>query len=84
MTHQEVLPSKIKILMVDDDEKLCRLVADYLEPMGYEVEAAHNGIQGLQMILKGDYQAVILDVMMPQIDGFEVLKRLREESDIPV
>ena len=53
----------MKILIVDDDQKLCRLVADYLEPMGYDVEAAHNGIQGLQMILEGDYQAVILDVM---------------------
>jgi two-component system response regulator CpxR len=84
MTHQEVLPSNMKILIVDDDKKLCRLVADYLEPMGYDVEAAHNGAQGLQMILEGDYHAVILDVMMPQMDGFEVLKRLREESDIPV
>ena len=84
MTHQEVLPSRMKILIVDDDKKLCRLVADYLEPMGYEVEAAHNGTQGLQMILEGNYHAVILDVMMPQMDGFEVLKRLRKESDIPV
>ena len=42
----------MKILIVDDDKKLCRLVADYLEPMGYEVEAAHNGAQGLQMILE--------------------------------
>ncbi len=74
----------MKILIVDDDKKLCRLVADYLEPMGYDVDAAHNGSQGLEMILKGDYEAVILDVMMPQMDGFEVLKRLRKESDIPV
>ena len=74
----------MKILIVDDDRKLCRLVADYLEPMGYAVEAAHNGAQGLQMIEEGDYHAVILDVMMPQMDGFEVLKRLRRESDIPV
>ena len=84
MTHQEIEPSNMKILIVDDDKKLCRLVADYLEPMGYTVEAAHNGAQGLGMILEGDYHAVILDVMMPQIDGFEVLKRLRKESDIPV
>ena len=74
----------MKILIVDDDKKLCQLVADYLEPMGYEVEKEHNGAQGLQMILEGDYHAVILDVMMPQMDGFEVLKRLRKESDIPV
>ncbi len=74
----------MKILIVDDDKKLCRLVADYLEPMGYETAVAHNGAQGLQMIREGDYQAVILDVMMPGMDGFEVLKRLRNESDIPV
>jgi len=84
MSHQEIEPSKMKILIVDDDKKLCRLVADYLEPMGYEVAAAHNGTQGLQMIIEGDYHALILDVMMPQMDGFEVLKRLRKESDIPV
>jgi len=84
MTHQEIVPSKKKILIVDDDRKLCRLVADYLEPMGYDVEAAHNGLQGLQMIREGEYHTVILDVMMPQMDGFEVLKRLRKESDIPV
>jgi two-component system response regulator CpxR len=74
----------MKILMIDDDRKLCRLVADYLEPMGYSVEAAYNGVQGLQMFNAGTYQAVILDVMMPQIDGFEVLKQLRRESAIPV
>jgi len=76
--------SATKILIVDDDKKLCRLIADYLEPMGYDVEAAHDGWQGLDMILKGDYHAVILDVMMPKMDGFEVLKKLRETSDIPV
>lgn len=84
MTHKEIVPSKMKILIIDDDKKLCQLVADYLEPMGYDVEASHNGTQGLQMILEGDYHAVILDVMMPGMDGFEVLKRLRKESDIPV
>jgi two-component system response regulator CpxR len=74
----------MKIIIVDDDRKLCRLVADYLKPMGYEIDAAHNGPRGLEMIFKGNYQAVILDVMMPQMDGFEVLKLLRKESDIPV
>ena len=84
MANQETEPTKMKILIVDDDKKLCRLVADYLEPMGYAIEAAHNGPQGLEMVLEGNYHAVILDVMMPKMDGFEVLKRLRRESDIPV
>ena len=77
MPQQEGQSSPIKILMVDDDKKLCRLVSDYLGPMGYAVDAAHNGAKGLEMILSGAYRAVILDVMMPEMDGFEVLKRLR-------
>ncbi|WP_417910562.1 response regulator transcription factor [Candidatus Electronema sp. PJ] len=74
----------MKILMIDDDQKLCRLVADYLEPMGYKVEVAYTGTQGLEMFRAGAYHAVILDVMLPRMDGFEVLKQLRQESGIPV
>ena len=74
----------MKILMIDDDRKLCRLVGDYLEPMGYEVEAAHNGPDGLELLRQREYQAVILDVMLPQMDGFEVLKQLRQVSTVPV
>lgn len=70
--------------MIDDDTKLCNLVADYLEPMGYRVDTAHDGIEGLAQLDKGEYQAVILDVMMPRMDGFETLKKIRESSDIPV
>ena len=84
MTRQETASPNTKILIVDDDQKLCRLVADYLEPMGYDVDSAHDGEQGLAMALQGAYRAVILDVMMPEMDGFEVLKRLRRESDEPV
>jgi DNA-binding response OmpR family regulator len=84
MTRQAIEPSNMKILMIDDDKKLCQLVADYLEPMGYEVASANDGVSGLEMARKGDFHAVILDVMMPQMDGFEVLKRLRRESDIPI
>jgi DNA-binding response OmpR family regulator len=84
MENQESSPSKINVLIVDDDKKLCRLVKDYLEPMGYDVDAAHTGSHGLEKVLAGDFHVVILDVMMPEMDGFEVLKRLRKESDIPV
>ena len=79
--------SNMKILIVDDDKRLCGLVADYLEPMGYAVKIAHNGPEGLKMILEGDFHAVILDVMMPQMSGFEVCRRLRnspETKDLPV
>ena len=73
-----------KLLLVDDDLKLCRLICGYLEPMGYSVSTAHNGTEGLAMALAGEYDAMILDVMLPQLDGFEVLKRLRAHSNLPV
>ena len=75
-----------RVLLIDDDRKLCRLVADYLAPMGYEVVAAHSGPAGVERILDGeDFQAVILDVMLPGgLDGFEVLRRIRARSDVPV
>ena len=73
-----------RILLIDDDEKFCRLIADYLAPMGFALEAAHNGIEGLRLALEGDYQAVILDYMLPGLDGLEVLRQLRKTSSIPV
>jgi len=72
------------ILIVDDDRKLCRLIADYLAPMGYAIDMAHTGDQGLDMALTGNFDAMILDVMMPGMDGFEVLKALRRQSNLPV
>ncbi|MBU6402142.1 MAG: response regulator transcription factor [Verrucomicrobia bacterium] len=76
--------TKARLLVIDDDRKLCRLIADYLEPMGYAVETAHTGPEGLEKAAGGDYQAVILDVMLPGMDGFEVLKHLRRASEVPV
>ncbi|MFA7164275.1 MAG: response regulator transcription factor [Desulfoplanes sp.] len=86
MVNQESeISPHMHILMIDDDKKLCRLVTDYLKPMGYAVDAVHDGLQGLEKIRKGGtYHAVILDIMMPKMDGLEVLKRLREESTLPV
>jgi DNA-binding response OmpR family regulator len=70
--------------VIDDDRKLCRLIRDYLEPMGYAVEAAHTGPEGLERALASAWQAIILDVMLPGMDGFEVLKQLRRTSAVPV
>ena len=72
------------LLLVDDDLKLCRLVRQYLEPLGYTVSLAHNGEDGLQSALTNNFDAVILDIMMPKLDGFEVLRRLRAKSNVPV
>ncbi|MGD7651692.1 MAG: response regulator transcription factor [Verrucomicrobiales bacterium] len=75
---------KPRILVVDDDRKLAGLIRDYLEPLGYEVELRHDGNLGLAEALEGDYGAVILDVMMPGMDGINVLRELRKKSDVPV
>jgi two-component system response regulator CpxR len=73
-----------RILVIDDDVELCSLVAEYLEPEGFQVEAVYNGEQGLAKALTGDHRLVVLDVMLPGINGFEVLRRLRQTSKIPV
>ena len=76
--------SRLRILIVDDDRKLCRLIRDYLEPLGYEVVAAYTGPEGLEVALRDTFSAVILDVMLPGMNGFDVLRRLREKSNVPV
>jgi len=82
--NPESLPVEIKVLIIDDDIKLCRLIKDYLGPMGFDVDAAHSGAGGLKKALSGNFHVIILDVMLPEMDGFEILKQLRKESDIPV
>jgi two-component system response regulator CpxR len=72
------------ILMVDDDEGLCELVGEFLGREGYEVTAAHDGASGLGAALDGGFALVILDVMLPVLDGFTVLQRLRRQSNVPV
>jgi two-component system response regulator CpxR len=73
-----------KILIIDDDEELCDLVAEYLAVEGFETEAVHDGVTGLEKASAGGYDLVILDVMLPKMDGFAVLRKLRETSDLPV
>ncbi|MBK1827369.1 response regulator transcription factor [Haloferula rosea] len=72
------------LLVVDDDRKLCGLIRDYLSPLGWNVAMRHTGTEGLEEALTGNYEAVILDVMMPGMDGFDVLRELRKSSSIPV
>ena len=73
-----------RLLLVDDNPKLCRMVKEHLEPLGYEVSLAHTGTDGQEKALRGDFHAVILDVLLPGLDGFEVLKRLRAKSTVPI
>jgi two-component system response regulator CpxR len=72
------------ILLIDDDVELCSMLQDYLGRHGYSVGAVHNGEKGLERVLAGDFSIILLDVMLPGPDGFEVLRRLRAFSSISV
>ncbi len=73
-----------RLLMIDDDEKLTCLVCRYLTPHGFEVEAIHDGETGLDAARRGTHELVILDLMLPGLDGLEVCRRLRTFSRIPI
>ena len=73
-----------RVLVIDDDRELCWLIREYLAPLGYTVVAAHTGPEGLEQALRVSFDAIILDVMLPGLDGFEVLKRLRAQCAVPV
>src|SRR5215203_5519885 len=73
-----------KVLIIDDDEELCDLVSEYLTVEGFQTTAVHDGETGLDRALSGEYDLAILDVMLPKINGFDVLKNLREKSGLPV
>ena len=73
-----------RILVIDDDVALCELVREYLEPLGFELEFAHRGDLGSERALSGEHSIVVLDVMLPVLNGFEVLRKIRTESRIPV
>ncbi|MFM8534969.1 MAG: response regulator transcription factor [Acidimicrobiia bacterium] len=73
-----------RLLLVEDDEKFCRLLRDYLAPLGYDVEVTHDGRVGLVRAQTGGHSAVILDVMLPGMSGFDILRELRRTSHVPV
>jgi DNA-binding response OmpR family regulator len=72
------------LLVVDDDTELCQLLSEYLLPEGYDVEAVHSGMEGVERALSGEHALVVLDVMLPDVRGFEVLRQLRARSRMPV
>lgn len=76
--------SKRKILIVEDDQAIAELERDYLEVHGYEVTLRADGIQALEEALEHDYHLIILDIMLPGMDGFDILRRIRETKFIPV
>jgi two-component system, OmpR family, response regulator CpxR len=73
-----------RVLVVDDDVELCELVKEFLQPEGLQVEAVHNGNRGLERALSGEHALVVLDVMLPGMNGLDVLRKLRASSTVPV
>jgi two-component system response regulator CpxR len=72
------------ILLVDDDVELCRLMKEFFARQGYSVDCEHNGRDGLSRAMGNKYELVILDGMLPMLDGFEVLRQLRKRHSVPV
>ena len=70
--------------MIDDDTGLCELLSEYLTAQGFEIQSVHDGEQGLKLAQVNDYALILLDVMLPTLDGFEVLKQLRQTKLTPV
>ena len=73
-----------RVLVVDDDTYLTLMLSDYLKAEGFQVAAVHDAEAGVSQALSGDYDVVILDVMMPRLSGTEALRRIRADSAIPI
>ncbi len=72
------------ILLIDDDMTLCALLKEYLADEGFNLETCHEGVSGSELALSQKHDLIILDVMLPGCNGFEVLKKIRKQSDVPV
>jgi two-component system response regulator CpxR len=74
----------MRILLIDDDVELCGLLTEFLKREGFTLECEHDGKRGLERALRGEHSLVLLDVMLPGLDGFEILRALRKQSKSPV
>src|SRR5262249_31129345 len=73
-----------RVLVIDDDVELCKLISRYLVQEGFEIESVNRGDAGAEKALSENYDLIVLDVMMPGVNGFDVLRRIRAQSRIPV
>lgn len=78
------MPDESPLLVIDDDVELCELLVEYLGAEGFVVECVHSGLEGLERAASGEHSMVVLDVMLPGASGFEILRRLRVHSQVPV
>jgi len=84
LTDSAAAPARPVLLIVDDDHELCSLLVEYLTPEGFAVELLSNGVAALERLAKSSPDLVVLDVMLPELSGFEVLRRIRATSAVPV
>ena len=73
-----------RILLIDDDKELCRLLVDYLQGEDLRVQSVHNGRAALDQAREEDYDLIVLDIMLPGLSGIDVLRKIRERSNVPV
>ena len=76
--------NQLSLLLIDDDRELCGMMREFFSQMGYQLDSAHNGRDGLTQALHGKYDLIILDVMLPIIGGVTVLQQLRQRKEVPV
>jgi len=72
------------VLLIDDDVELVEMLKEYIEQENFDVQVAHDGLAGAQMLLEQTFDIVVLDVMMPKLNGIETLKAIRQRSNVPV
>lgn len=82
--QRRIIMKNKNILVIEDDSNIQELIVEFLSAEGYSVESANDGIEGIQTFKKGEFDLVILDVMMPNLDGHAVCKMIRQSSDIPI
>jgi two-component system response regulator CpxR len=76
--------AQLSLLLVDDDVELCSMMKEYFSQMGHQLDCAHNGRDGLSRAFKNSYDLIVLDVMLPIVNGFTVLQQLRRRKEVPV
>jgi DNA-binding response OmpR family regulator len=80
----EKVDKRLSLLLVDDDRELCVLMTEFFSGLGHQLECVHQGQAGVAAALNGSYDLVILDIMLPVLDGFKVLEQLRRRNNVPV